>query len=436
MLTRRTLLGATTALLTSCASTSRRRRPSPNEQLDIACIGVANRAAANLGGVSSQNIVALCDVDENYLGAAGEKFPRASRYVDYREMLERERLDAVVVSTADHTHAPATLMALDLGLDVYCEKPLTHSVVEARRVAERARSRRAVTQMGTQIHATDNYRRVVELVQSGAIGDVHTCHAWVGKAWGGGERPTDTPPVPPHLHYDLWLGPAPYRPYHPTYLPANWRRWWDFGGGTLGDMGCHLIDLAYWALDLDHPTYVSAEGPEVSVETAPLWMRARWEFGARKGHATPLSGGPRSLGPVTLHWHDGGALPPELQTGAVERWDMGVLFVGSEGLLLADYGRHLLYPQEKFAEHVAPEPWIPSSLGHYEEWIEACKTRGPTTCAFGYSGPLTETVLLGNVAYRAGTGFAWDASKLRASEAEAQALLERRYRPGWGAGRA
>jgi predicted dehydrogenase len=209
-------------------------------------------------------VVALCDVDELYLTAAGEKHAGARRYNDFRAMLECEELDAVVISTADHTHAPATLLALELGLDVYCEKPLTHSVTEARRVAEAAQRNRAVTQMGTQIHATSNYRRVVELVGSGAIGSIGECHAWVGKAWSGGERPLDAPPVPAHLHYDLWLGPAPYRPYHPTYLPANWRSWWDFGSGTLGDMGCHLIDLAFWALELERPTPVDARALGIS----------------------------------------------------------------------------------------------------------------------------------------------------------------------------
>jgi len=421
MLTRRNVLWTGAALgaaLTTpaCSSVPRRRPRSPNERLDLGFIGVANRAASNLEGCAGENVVALCDVDESYLGAAGEVHAKARRYVDYRVMLDKEDLDAVVVSTADHTHAPATLAALERGLDVYCEKPLTHTVREARAVAEAARRHGAVTQMGTQIHAEANYRRVVELVRSGVLGSVHTCHAWVDKAWGGGERPRDTPPVPPTLHYDLWLGNAPYRPYHPDYLPAVWRRWWDFGGGTLGDMGCHLIDLAFWALELEHPMRVAAEGPPVHAETAPLSMRARWEFAARER-------GGRKYGPLTLHWSDGGLVPPELESGALPRWGMGVLFVGTEGSLLADYGQHKLFPEERFSEFTPPTPWLPDSLGHYREWIEACKSRGPTSCAFEYSGPLTETVLLGNVAFRAGTAFDWDARRLRASEKAAARFL-------------
>jgi predicted dehydrogenase len=421
MLTRRKILTTGAVLgaagvFQGCLSAPRRRAIDPNEKLDLGFIGVANRAAANLEGCADENVVALCDVDETYLAAAGEAHPSARRYVDYRVMLDKEKLDAVVVSTADHTHAPATLMALERGLDVYCEKPLTHTVREARAVAAAAHKYGAVTQMGTQIHADANYRRVVELVQSGAIGAVHTAHAWVDKAWGGGERPTDTPPVPPTLHYDLWLGNAPYRPYSPAYLPAVWRRWWDFGGGTLGDMGCHLIDLAFWALALEHPTRVAAEGPPVHPETAPLSMRARWEFPARtvKGKQHP---------PLTLHWSDGGLVPPELESGQLPRWGMGVLFVGEQGSLLADYGHYQLFPEERFHDFVAPTPWIPDSLGHHKEWIAACKSRGPTSCAFAYSGPLTETVLLGNVAYRAGTAFDWDARALRTSEKAAARFI-------------
>ncbi len=429
MLDRRDFLRTSAALaavsfVSGCAA-PRRGRMSPNDKLKIGVIGVANRAAANLGGVSGEEITALCDIDDHYLGRAAEAHPGAARYHDFRDMLERERLDAVVVSTADHTHAPATLMALELGMDAYCEKPLTHNVREARLVAEAARRRGAVTQMGTQIHAGANYRRVVELVRSGAIGPVRECHAWVGKAWGGGELPSERPPIPPNLRYNLWLGPAAYRPYHPTYLPANWRRWWDFGGGTLGDMGCHLIDLAFWALDLRHPVRVAAEGPPVHPQTAPLWMRARWDFPARRGADGAL------LEPVSLHWSDGGKLPPQMESGALPARGMGVLFVGERGELFADYGGWKLYPEEEFADFSPSAPTIPDSLGHYREWIEACKSRGATTCDFDYSGALTETVLLGNIAYRSGAAFDWDAARLRASEARAQPLVSREYREGW-----
>ncbi len=441
MLHRRDLLRgsslAALGLVSGCATPVRgqrraRRRGIPlDEKLNVGFVGVANRAASNLGGCNSENVVALCDIDENYLGKACESYPEAKRYVDFRRMLEREPLDAVVVSTADHTHAAATLMALEFGLDVYCEKPLTHSVEEARQVAEMTRRMGAVTQMGTQIHAGANYRRVVELVRSGTIGPVRECHAWVGKAWGGGERPTDEPPVPAHLNYDLWLGPAAYRPYHPSYLPANWRRFWDFGGGTLGDMGCHLIDLAFWALELRHPHHVAAEGPPVHSYTAPTSMHATWSFAERPASHTSQEGGLHPA--VQLHWHDGGALPAPMENGDVPKWGMGVLFVGEKGMLLADYGRHLLLPEDRYVDFTPPTPWIPNSSGHYREWIDACKTRGQTTCSFDYAGPLTETVLLGNVAYRSGTAFDWNAKTLAASTRDAQAYVAREPRRGWEA---
>ena len=423
MPTRRRILSAgaalgAAALLPACRSLPTRRRPGPNERLDLGIIGVANRGAANLDGVVSESIVALCDVNERYLAEAGARFTAAQRFVDYREMLAKVRLDAVVISTPDHTHAPATIAGLEAGLDVYCEKPLTFSVEEARQVAELARKKRAVTQMGTQIHATSNYRRAVELVRSGVLGSVHTCHAWVDRAWGGGERPSETPPVPAGLHWDLWLGPARPRPYHADYAPANWRRWWEFGGGTLGDMGCHLIDLAFWALDLEHPARVASEGPPPHAETTPLAMRALWEFPART-----VAG--RRHGPLTLHWSDGGLRPAPIASGAIENWGMGVLFEGERGSLLVDYDRWKLFPEERFHDFVAPPPSFAESIGHHAEWIAACKSRGPTTCSFERAGPLTETVLLGNVAFRAGTAFDWNARALRPSAREAKRFLRR-----------
>jgi len=426
-LDRRRLLKNTsiTALgLASGCAAPRRRAPS-SEKLNLGFVGVSNRATANLAGCASENVVALCDIDDTFLGKAADRHPGAEPYHDFRRMLDREPLDALVISTADHTHAVATLAALELGLDVYCEKPLTHTVEEARKVADMTRRMNAVTQMGTQIHAGTNYRRVVELVQSGTIGPVRECHAWVGKAWGGGNYPTEEPPTPAHVHYDLWLGPARFRPYHPSYHPANWRRFWDFGGGTLGDMGCHLVDLAFWALELDHPYHVSAEGPPVHWYVAPEQMRATWSFGERKSKR----GG--RLPALSLHWHDGGLLPPLIEAGQVPGWGMGVLFIGDEGVLLADYNRYRLLPEERFVNHQAPEPWIPDSTGHYAEWIAACKTRAETTCRFEYAGPLTETVLLGNVAYRSGESFRWDARTLTPSANRAKRYVGRNPRRGW-----
>jgi predicted dehydrogenase len=408
-------------------SFARARPLGPNDSLNIGVIGTANRAAANINGISKESVVSICDVDENFLDAISERYPKAKRFTDFRMMLEESRLDAVVVSTADHTHAPATMRALQAGLPVYCEKPLTHSVWEARQVAKAARKAKVATQMGTQIHAGANYRRVVELIQSGALGSITEAHCWVGKAWGGGDRPKGIQLEPANFNHDLWLGPAPDRPYHDFYHPSQWRRFWDFGGGTLGDMGCHHLDLPFWALELRHPTHVSAEGPAVNKETAPVKMRAHWKFPERS------SSSGKKLGAVNLHWHDGGLLPPQMQgeNPKVPKWGSGTLFVGEKGMLLCDYGRYLLLPEDRWVDFKAPEQTIPNSVGHYLEWLNAIRNGTPTTCNFNYSGALTEMVLLGNVAYRSGSAFDWDAQKLQASVPKAQSFIRREYRKEW-----
>jgi predicted dehydrogenase len=395
---------------------------SPNEKLNLAVIGVGGRGAHNLGAVSGENVVALVDVDDRSLRKAAEKHPRAKKYHDFRRLFDdANAFDAVVVSTTEHTHAFATLPALRLGKHVYCEKPLAHCVAEVRLVTEAAAKAKVATQMGTQIHASDNYRRVVELVQAGAIGPVREVHVWVARDWGGGGRPNDTTPVPAYLHWDLWLGPAPERPYSPAYVPGpKWYKFWDFGGGTLPDLGSHWNDLPFWALKLTAPTTVEAEGPPVSPETAPGKMTVRWEFPARG-----------ALPPVKLTWHQGGK-PPDLEARKVPAWPNGVLFVGERGLLLADYGKHKLLPEADFAGYKRPAPTIPASVGHHAEWLLACKTGKPTTCPFSYSGPLTESNLLGNVAYRLGKKLEWDAVNLRAKNCpEADGLLRKKYRRGW-----
>lgn len=393
---------------------------SPNEKLNIAVVGPGGRGFDNLMGVSGENIVAICDVDDTRAAKGIELFPQAKQFRDFRKLFDTPKLfDAVVVSTTDHTHAPIAAWAMKAGKHVYCEKPLTHTVHEARTLAELAKSKGVATQMGTQIHAENNYRRVVELIDAGTIGPVSEVHVWVGKGWGGGELPTETVPIPDTLDWDLWLGPAPVRPYHPTYLPANWRRWWAFGNGTLGDMGCHYIDLVFWALKLRSPTTISAEGPAVHPETAPLGLRAHWTFPARGEQP-----------PVALHWYDGDQTPSEVLGHPVP--GAGILFVGSKGHLFADYGSYKLYPEADFAGFTPPPQTIPDSVGHHQEWINACKTGSPTTCTFDYSGALTETVLLGTVAYRVGKTLEWDAVNLSCPNApEAAALLKKDYRMGW-----
>jgi predicted dehydrogenase len=423
--TRRHFLQATTAGALSYWTGLPRARGkdnSPNERLHVGVIGVAGQGAYDLREVAAAGaaIVGLCDVDEPRTDRARSQFPQAKFYPDYRQLIDQKGLDAVVVATPDHVHAFATMAALRTGLHVYCEKPLTHNVAEARLVAETAARQKRVTQMGTQIHAGSNYRRVVELVQSGAIGLVREVHAWVGRSWGGVRRPQDEPAVPAGLHYDLWLGPAPYRPYHPTFVPRNWRSWWDFGGGTLADMACHYLDLPYWALQLRHPTKVSAEGPPADPETAAPWLIVHYEFPSRG-----------SLPPVKISWYDGGKRPPHFAEGKLPRWGDGVLFVGEKGMLLADYTKHRLLPESQFAGFTPPRPTIPDSIGHHKEWVEACKSGGPTTCNFHYSGALAETALLGVVAYRIGKPFNWDAPNLKASEPEAQRFLHTEYRKPW-----
>jgi predicted dehydrogenase len=397
---------------------------APSEKLAIGVIGTQNRAAENIEGVRGQSIVALCDVDDRYLEARARELPHASKHHDFRKLLDEKGIDAVVISTPDHVHAPATAAALRSGRHVYCEKPLTHSVYEARVVAQLAKEHKRATQLGTQIHAGSNYRRVVEVIQSGAIGAVREVHVWVEKSWSGGDRPPPKSP-PPHVHYDLWVGPAPWREYHDDLLPQDWRRWWDFGGGTLSDMGCHHIDLSHWALDLRYPIAVEAEGPPVHPDGAPKGLVVRWDYPARGDKP-----------PVRLTWYDGGEHHRLRKERSLPPWGDGTLFVGEKGMLLADYGKYRLLPEETFRGFQPPPSSIPDSVGHYEEWIRACKagspTTGQTTCNFDYSGALTESVLLGNVAYRCGTRIEWDAEKLEVKNAPAASRFVRReYRKGW-----
>ena len=400
---------------------------SPNGKLNIAAVGTMNRAGANIAGTASENIVALCDVDANLLGKAAAKFSAARKYRDFRVMLEKEedKIDAVLVGTADHTHAPAAAMALRMGKHVYCEKPLAHTVFEARTLANLAKEKNLVTQMGTQIHAGDNYRRVVELVQSGAIGAVRDVHVWVGVSYGGAKYTTGTP-APKHLDWDLWLGPAPQRAYSAGVHPRDWRRFWDYGTGGLGDFGCHYMDLVHWALKLRHPNKVTAQGPTPNPDATPPWQVVRYEH--------PQRG---ELPPVALTWYDGGRKPELLKTlkdknGKPLNWGSGQLFVGEKGMIISDYSKHALLPVEKFVNFKRPEQFVPKSIGHHREWIHAIKNNGTTTCNFDYSGALAEAVLLGHVSYRSGKAIEWDAANLKVTNApDAQHFVHKEYRRGW-----
>jgi predicted dehydrogenase len=400
---------------------------SPNEKLNIAVIGTANQAKYDLDNVAHENIVALCDVDEVFLNAAAQTHTRAAKFRDYRKVLEAKGIDAVVVGTPDHTHAVITSAALKSGRHVYCEKPLARTIAETRAVTELARQKKLVTQIGTQIHGSGNYRRVVELIQSGAIGEVNEVHVWVGGGFGGKHRPTETPPVPKTLEYDLWLGPVDYRPYHPEYLPFVWRNWWVFAGGTLADLGCHHVDLSHWALGIRTPTSVRiVDSPSTDLECPPTWLVVELQY----SHGLRRDGS--KSGPVKLTWYHGNKRPPQFSQGQLPPWGNGTLFVGTKGMLLADYDKHALLPEKAYAGFQAPTRFIPDSVGHHREWTEACKGRGKTLCSFDYSGPLTEAVLLGNVAHRVGRGFEWDAAKMKAlGVPEADPFIHYRYRKGW-----
>jgi len=407
------------------------RGTEANEKLNIAGIGIGGRGAADIQGVAHENLVALCDVDSARAAKTFEQHPNARQYRDFRKMLDEmhNKIDAVVIGTPDHTHAAAGMMAMKLGKHCYCEKPLTHSVYEARRMAEIARDNKLVTQMGTQIHAGGNYRRVVELVQTNAIGPVRDVHVWLGANFkrpptptdmSQPDAPSDRPAVPKTLDWDLWLGPAPYRPYHSAYAPFGWRYWWNFANGQLGDFFCHYCDLVFWALKLRHPLTVEAKGP-VHPESTAKWTIARQEYAARG-----------DLPALTLTWYNGGGYPALVKEHNVPQWGSAVLFIGTKGMLIADYGKHMLLPEEKFADFQRPDPFVPDSIGHHREWTEACKTGGPTTCNFDYSGALTEAALLCNVALRTGQKLDWDARDLKAVGCpEADALIRRPYRQGW-----
>ncbi len=405
------------------------RQVPPSEKLNIACIGVGGQGGSDVQQVSTENIVALCDPDwGKHTAASFDKHPTAKKYKDFRKMLEAEtkNIDAVTVGTPDHIHAVAAMMAVKMGKHVYCEKPLCHDIYEVRRLTEEARKRGVMTQMGTQLHATGEMKTFVEWVRAGVIGKIRKVDLWSGKNWGGGTRPTETAPVPETLDWDLWLGPAPYRPYCPKrYMPGEWRRWWDFGTGTLGDMGCHIIDPAWWVLDLKYPTSVAAQPGPFNKETYPEHTIVTWEFPARG-----------DLPPVTVSWRDGKNPPPrpaELEEGR-KLPDQGGLYYGEKGtILLAHGGNPRLIPEAKMKGFKPPEQSLPRGTDHYQEWIKSCKGGPKGLSNFDYAGPLAEAILLGNVAALAGgRKLEWDGPGMRVTNMpEANSWLRREYRKGW-----
>lgn len=442
LLSRRSFLGRSAAAATTVfAAPAFLKGAAPNDRLNVAFIGTGGRGGSNLKTMADTdtiNVVALCDVNGQNLGRAAEKYPSARTYVDFRKLYDEARdIDAVVVSTTEHTHAYATLPALKLGKHVYCEKPLTQNVVEARLITRAAAEAKVATQMGTQVHATPNYHRVVELIRSGAIGAVREAHVWVGRAWGlqskedaeknkdivyVTDRPTQAMTPPDYLNWDLWLGPAQERPYHEVYFPGpKWYRWWEFGNGTMSDLGSHWVDLPFWALDLDAPLTIEAFGPPPHPEIAPASMTARYEYGPRGNRPA-----------CTLTWYQGTHKPKIWTEQGIPQWGSGVLFIGDKGMLLSDYGKHVLLPEDQFKDFKAPEPFIPDSPGQHQEWLLACKSGARPASHFGYAGLLTEANHLGNVAYRAGQKIKWDSVNLKIPNCpDAERFLTRVPRQGW-----
>jgi predicted dehydrogenase len=413
---------------------------SASSRLNIAGIGVSGQGGADLNNLMSENIVALCDVDWAHAAGTFKKFPNAKRYRDYRLMLEEQKdIDAVVVATPDHHHAFAATLAMKMGKHVYCEKPLTHSVWEARQMAEAAKKHKVATQMGNQGQASEDTRRLCEMIWDGAIGPVREVHAWTDRPanglfneyWPQGiDRPTDTPAVPSTLEWDVWLGPAPSRPYHPAYLPFKWRGWWDFGTGALGDIGCHSLDAVFRALKLGAPISVEASSSRVNKETFPLASMVTYEFAAREG-----------MPAVKLVWYDGGLRPPRPaeMDADMAMGTNGKIIIGDDGKIVTQGMRHVLIPETKRKAYGDPPQKLDRSIGHYKEWIEACKGGKPGGSRFEFAGPLTEAVLLGNVALRVQLRekltkqkLLWDSPNLRVTNIpEANEFIRREYRDGW-----
>ncbi|MEE2791557.1 MAG: Gfo/Idh/MocA family oxidoreductase [Acidobacteriota bacterium] len=406
---------------------------APSDTLNIAGVGVGGRGRADLEGCRSQNIVALCDVDSGHAAATFRQYPNAAVYSDYRRMLDQESdVDAVIIATPDHTHAVIATEAMKREKHVYCEKPLTRTVAEARALATMAREAGVVTQMGNQGHAGEGTRQIREWIDAGVIGTVREVHYWTNRPiWPQAiDRPTDAHHPPPGLDWDLFLGPAPYRPYHPAYHPFRWRGWWDYGTGALGDIACHSMDAAFWALQLGQPDRIEAETTRLFSETAPAVSRIVYHFPARDTRP-----------PVRFVWRDGNLAmprPPQLADGEqLPGGSSGQLFVGDDGVIGADmYARGpRVFPTALHQDVIAspPSQMYPRSPGVYQEWIDACKGSGKTGAGFSeHAGPLTEVVLLGNLAVRTGHAIEWDASRMRVVNVpEANAFLDEEYREGW-----
>jgi len=411
---------------------------SANEKLDIAIIGVGGQGNYSYENVRHENVVALVDVDSVRAGEAFAQFDPARRFTDFRRMFDKmhQSIDAVVVATPDHTHFHPARTALELDKHLYLEKPMAHNVWEARQLTELAAQKGLATQLGMQRHVKDNMHRVTELVKAGAIGDVTEVHSWVSSDRGMRPRLTEPQVVPATLDYDLWLGPVEHRPYDSKITPYGWRFWWDFGTGEAGNWGCHILDIPYAALDLDYPTLVGAEGPDPHPEMTTQAMHSWFRF--------PAKGARKAL---DLHWYQAKGGPAILQELGLPGGGNN-LFIGTQGVLLCGFDQRVLFQKDADGNWVkkltheddmgfdVPEKTVPDSPGFHREWLDACKGAStPPTCRFEYSGPLSETVLLANAAYRAQASFDWDHETLTCAGAPAaQAHIKPNYKEGWKVG--
>jgi len=411
-----------------------RAAEGPAERLNVAAIGIGGRGAANLAGMKGHTIVALCDVDEARAAKGFDAHPKARRFTDFRALFDacEKQIDGVVISTPDHTHFHPAWWAVERGKHLYLEKPLAHEVEEVRRLCDAARARGLATQLGSQRHALAGLRAGVELVKAGTIGTVTEVHSWIASNRGmpGPLGVVATPPAT--LDWDLWLGPVPERPYRPGLAPYDWRFWWEFGTGETGNWGCHILDIPFWALDLGHPVRVSGGGPEPDPDRTPTSLVSRLDFPAR----TSASGA--ALPPVSIHWYQG--RPPILDERGLDvpgpdgkrpARDKNTLFIGTDGMLLCGFDGWQLLPAERFGHVTKPPQTLAPSPGFHREWLDACRGGPAATCHFGYAGPLAESVLLANIAYRVRGEFTWDAEALRSDRADVDALLRREVRPGW-----
>ena len=452
---RRRFLGAAAAaavsgltLLTSRKSLAQDAPPTAGSasQLRVAFVGVGGRGADNLANIAKHTTVAaLCDVDQGILGGAAKRHGSAKTYQDVRRLLDAQQsFDALVVSTPDHMHAPIAMAAMQLGKHVYCEKPIAHNVYEARRLAEAARRHKVITQMGTQAHSSEGTRLVVEFIRAGAVGNVKEVHTWTDRPTGwwpqGFDRPSETAKPPEALDWDLWLGCAPQHPYYVITDPKNpgqkvgalhpfrWRGWWDFGTGAMGDMACHIMDAAYWALELTAPTSIEAKQNGMTDVACPDWSVITYDF--------PASG---NRGPVKLHWYDAIRMPPGIDDPELNRLPSnGTVFMGDKGKMVVPYGQApRLVPESAMRDFKRPAKTLPrvegGTTGHHKNWVDCVLANKQAVSNFDYAGPLNEIVMLGNVAVRAGKKVEWDAKKLEIrNDPSLNHLLRReKYRQGW-----